>query len=153
MDHIRTKVKKGDNCLRSVFLNSDQTQQDRMIAFDKMRTLKLRCVVSTDLMSRGVDLPDVQIVINLDLPQTKSSGNWPELVHRIGRAGRFGSEALAINFIQPEELESSAKLQQFQTKSLDELTNLVISQLKGNPHQAYKGQQDTSRVENRLAKE
>ena len=59
VDHIRTKVKKDSKCLRSVFLNAEQTQQDRMIAFDKMRTLKLRCFVSTDLMSRGVDLPDV----------------------------------------------------------------------------------------------
>ena len=98
-----------------------------MIAFDKMRTLKLRCVVSTDLMSRGVDLPDVQIVINIDLPQTKSSGNWPELVHRIGRAGRFGSEALAINFVKSDELKNSARLQEFEGKSLDYLSALVES--------------------------
>ena len=43
-----------------------------MIAFEKMRVLKLRCVISTDLMSRGVDLPDVQIVINLDLPSARA---------------------------------------------------------------------------------
>ena len=96
-----------------------------MIAFDKMRTLKFRCVVSTDLMSRGIDLPDVQIVINIDLPQTKHSGNWPELIHRIGRAGRFGSKALAINFVKKEDFQQSERLQQFENKSLDELTTLV----------------------------
>ena len=82
-----------------------------MIAFDKMRTLKLKCVVATDLISRGVDLPDVQVVINLVLPSTASRKKtnvlktntfewWHDLVHRIGRAGRFGqTKALAINLV------------------------------------------------------
>ena len=68
MDHIRAKVRIGSRQLKAVYLNAEQTQQERMIAFEKMRVLKLRCIISTDLMSRGVDLPDVQIVVNLDLP-------------------------------------------------------------------------------------
>ena len=96
-----------------------------MIAFEKMRVLKLRCVISTDLMSRGVDLPDVQIVINLDLPMHRAKdamggkgAGWPELVHRIGRAGRFGSKALAINFVGEEDLKGE-NLTNFQQKSVD----------------------------------
>lgn len=79
----------------------------------------MRCIVSTDLMSRGVDLPDVQIVINFDLPATRinSAGKngragscWADLVHRIGRAGRFGSKALAINFVSETDMESTSEL-------------------------------------------
>ena len=53
MDHIRAKVRSGKKQLKAVYLNAEQTQQERMIAFEKMRVLKLRCVISTDLMSRA----------------------------------------------------------------------------------------------------
>ena len=96
-----------------MFLNAEQSQAERILAFEKMRVLKLRCIVSTDLMSRGVDLPDVQVVINFDLPLGRGGGagagkvgvSWADLVHRIGRAGRFGSKAMAINFIDAEHGE------------------------------------------------
>jgi ATP-dependent RNA helicase DDX6/DHH1 len=78
----------------SVYLNSEQTQEERIAAFDKMRALKLKTVIATDLLARGVDLPDVRLVINMDIPTT-----WEELVHRIGRAGRFGTPGLAFNLI------------------------------------------------------
>jgi superfamily II DNA/RNA helicase len=77
----------------SVYLNSEQTQEERIAAFDKMRALQLKVVIATNLLARGVDLPDVRLVINLDVPVT-----WEELVHRVGRAGRFGSAGLAFNF-------------------------------------------------------
>ena len=62
----------------------------------------------------------------------KGSGGagWPELVHRIGRAGRFGSKALAINFVQENDIatqsdEISTGVKAFQTKSVEELVTLV----------------------------
>ena len=100
--------------------------------------LKLRCVVSTDLLSRGVDLPDVQVVINLDLPigrqgaspEVAKAHRWAELVHRIGRAGRFGSEALAINFVSEGDLRAfPEQLAQIPELSIEELTGLVTAQL------------------------
>lgn len=59
VDHLRAKVREGKHLLKAVFLNAEQSQSERILAFEKMRVLKLRCIVSTDLMSRGVDLPDV----------------------------------------------------------------------------------------------
>ena len=129
-----------------------------MMAFEKMRMLKLRCVISTDLMSRGVDLPDVQIVVNLDLPQhrskdVKGSGGvgWPKLVHRIGRAGRFGSKAMAINFVQDSDLtiqsnETSTGIATFPTKSIEELVALVKSQINQNQSLKSDVNQSQSRV-------
>ena len=100
-----------------------------------MRVLKLRCIVSTDLMSRGVDLPDVQVVINFDLPSMNRNNSrdagiaWPDLIHRIGRAGRFGSKAMAINFIS-EDISSDSRLSQFKEFTVDELASKVSKQLQ-----------------------
>jgi len=51
-----------------VLLNAEQSQQERVITFDKMRLLKINCIVATDLIARGVDFPDVQLVVNFDVP-------------------------------------------------------------------------------------
>ena len=67
--------------------------------------LKIRCIIATDLIARGVDLPDVQIVINFDVPPLEQ-----ELIHRIGRSGRFGASGLAINFVTTEH---NKKLDEF----------------------------------------
>ena len=100
--------------LRSVFLNSEQSQQERIITFDKMRLLKIHCIVATDLIARGVDLPDVQLVINFDVPPLEQ-----ELIHRIGRAGRFGASGLALNFVTQEDKKSKT-LGSFPTLSIGE---------------------------------
>ena len=122
-----------------------------MIAFEKMRVLKLRCVISTDLMSRGVDLPDVQIVINLDLPSARAKdakggkgAGWPELVHRIGRAGRFGSKATAINFVDGEDLKNE-HISAFVQKSAEELTTVIKTQIGQVTEEEAKAE-DNSRV-------
>ena len=51
-----------------------------------MRLMKLNLILASDLLSRGVDLPDVKLVINFDMPLTLA-----EFFHRIGRSGRFGA--------------------------------------------------------------
>jgi len=50
-----------------------------------MRLMQIKVILSTDLLSRGIDLPDVKTVINFDMPSIED-----ELRHRIGRSGRFG---------------------------------------------------------------
>ena len=89
-------------------------------------------------MSRGVDLPDVQVVINFDLPSMNRNNSrdagiaWPDLIHRIGRAGRFGSKAMAINFIS-EDISSDSRLSQFKEFTVDELASKVSKQLQFTP--------------------
>ena len=83
----------------AVFIHGEQSQHDRMKAFEKMRLMKLNLVISTDLLARGVDLPEVRYVINYDMPLTHA-----EFLHRIGRSGRFGAEGVAVCFIQETDL-------------------------------------------------
>lgn len=92
--------------------------------------MQLRCVVSTDLMARGVDLPNVRVVINFDLPQISSQRTssseiaWAQLVHRIGRAGRFGSKGLAINLCSEADIDL-AKISSFEEANHEQLIDRV----------------------------
>lgn len=63
-----------------------------------------RILVATDLVGRGIDIERVNIVINYDMPQTSDIyGNGADTyLHRVGRAGRFGTKGLAISFVASE---------------------------------------------------
>ncbi|KRH92743.1 ATP-dependent RNA helicase, partial [Pseudoloma neurophilia] len=59
----------------------------------------VKLLVTTDLSTRGIDVPDLNLVINFDMPYSIES-----YIHRIGRAGRFGTEGLSITFISEDEI-------------------------------------------------
>lgn len=74
-------------------IHGDRSQEDRDIALDGFRKGLIPILVATDVASRGLDIPDVQYVINYDLPS-----NIEDYVHRIGRTGRAGNEGHAISY-------------------------------------------------------
>jgi len=76
----------------------------RMAAMESVRTFKVRVIVSTDVMARGVDFDRVNLVVNVDLPSDSAT-----YVHRVGRTGRFGSRGIAVALVSQAEL---VKLQQ-----------------------------------------
>lgn len=78
-------------------LMGSQNQIKRLEILKKFREFKCRILITTDLMSRGIDIENINLVINLDIPDT-----GPCYLHRIGRAGRYGSYGLAITFIYSE---------------------------------------------------
>ncbi|CDW91641.1 atp-dependent rna helicase [Stylonychia lemnae] len=90
---IRSKLN-----LTTVFFHGDQSQEDRLKAFEKMRLMEIKVILSTDLLSRGIDLPDVKTVINFDMPL-----NEAEFRHRIGRSGRFGRAGMCVSIISETE--------------------------------------------------
>jgi translation initiation factor 4A len=73
-------------------------QQDRNQIMEQFRTGTVRILVTTDLLARGIDVYQVGVVINFDLPKRRE-----EYIHRIGRSGRFGRRGLAINLITKDE--------------------------------------------------
>ena len=78
-------------------IHSDKSQGQRKRALDNFRRGKTSILVATDVLARGIDVPDVNHVINFDLP------DMPEdYVHRIGRTGRAGEEGFAISFVTSE---------------------------------------------------
>ncbi len=81
-------------------LSGDLPQTERMEAMDAVRNFRLRVIVSTDVMARGVDLDRVNLVANLDLPPDAAT-----YVHRVGRTGRFGSKGVAVALVTQWELQ------------------------------------------------
>jgi|EP00927_Polykrikos_kofoidii_P012349 ATP-dependent RNA helicase DBP3 len=82
---------------KSVALQGDMTQEKRTKALDDFKSSKLTPLIATDVASRGLDVKDVQLVINYTFPLTIE-----DYVHRIGRTGRAGKSGLAICFFCPE---------------------------------------------------
>ena len=62
--------------------------------------MQIKLIMSTDLLSRGIDLPDVRFVVNFDMPLSEA-----EYFHRIGRTGRFGKNGIAVSFITERDLK------------------------------------------------
>ncbi|KAI2661613.1 putative ATP-dependent RNA helicase DDX20 [Labeo rohita] len=79
--------------LPAVCISGGLSQDQRLEAMWKLRQYQCRVLISTDLTSRGIDAEKVNLVINLDVPQ-----DWETYMHRIGRAGRFGTLGVAVTY-------------------------------------------------------
>jgi len=81
-----------------VFLSNKTDVKERQDIVSEFRDLQLRCVVTTDLVARGIDISSVNIVISLDFPHDPET-----FLHRIGRTGRFGSDGISLTFYSRRE--------------------------------------------------
>mmetsp|Transcript_93354 Transcript_93354/g.194793 ORF Transcript_93354/g.194793 Transcript_93354/m.194793 type:complete len:418 (+) Transcript_93354:115-1368(+) len=82
----------------SIAIHSGLNQEDRIARYKEFKDFKKRIMVSTDLFGRGIDIERVNIVINYDMPEDSDS-----YLHRVGRAGRFGTKGLALTFLSSSE--------------------------------------------------
>lgn len=78
-----------------ISIHSGLNQQDRIHNYDLFKANGSRLLIATDLFGRGIDIERVNLVINYDFPQSRDI-----YLHRVGRAGRFGTKGLAINFVK-----------------------------------------------------
>lgn len=91
----------------SICVHSDMPQARRLELFKSFKDYKFRILVSTNLFGRGVDIERVNIVINYDMPSDSD-----EYLHRVGRAGRFGTKGLSITFVStPSEEDIMQEIQ------------------------------------------
>ena len=91
------------------------TRADRMNEFRKGST---RVMISTDLLSRGIDVQQVSSVINYDIPSLASKETY---VHRIGRSGRFGRKGTAISLVTPMEFRNLKHISEIYRFAMEEL--------------------------------
>merc|ERR1712170_252427 len=82
----------------AVCIHSSMKQEQRIKVYEEFKAFKSRILVATDLMGRGIDIERVNIVINYDMPDSADT-----YLHRVGRAGRFGTKGLAITFLSADE--------------------------------------------------
>jgi ATP-dependent RNA helicase RhlE len=96
-DLVRTILdKKG---LRVAVMHADRTQQQRDSALERFREGKVDVLVATDIIARGIDISDIDHVVNYDVPE-----NPEDYVHRIGRTGRAGASGYALTLVGPDEI-------------------------------------------------
>lgn len=89
-------------------IHSDRSQNQRKRALDKFAKGEVNIITATDVLARGIDVEDVDYVINYDVPTQPE-----DYIHRIGRTGRAGSQGFAVTFVTPEtegELRDIEKL-------------------------------------------
>ena len=98
-DILKTFLEKDYNILT---INSSMSKYDRADIIRKFKQGAYKCLISTDLLSRGIDIQQLSLVINYDLPR---SNNIESYIHRIGRTGRYGKAGYAINLVTKYEID------------------------------------------------
>jgi len=105
----------------AICIHSGMTQEERIKRFKSFKEFNKRILVSTDLFGRGIDVERVNIVINYDFPDQSD-----QYLHRVGRAGRFGTKGLAISFVSsPTDAEELAKVQARFEVNIQELPDQI----------------------------
>lgn len=101
------------------FIHGDMDQEERTRIVKEFRAGTYRILISTDILSRGIDVQQVSLVINYDVPEgAEGRDNY---IHRIGRSGRYGRKGVAINFVTERD--------ETQMNIIDEYYNLGVSEL------------------------
>ncbi len=117
---IETLDKLSDTMTRNGFavstLHNEMQEQDRDKVMRDFRTGSTRVLISTDLVSKGKDVVQVNLIINYDLPDKLEN-----YIQRIGRSGIFGRKRASITFVIKEENEKLIQLQKYYKTTLDEL--------------------------------
>lgn len=115
MRHSADRVNKRlfKSKIPSAAIHSDKTQNQRTRALEGFRRGDIRVLVATDIASRGIDVPDVSCVINMELPLETES-----YVHRIGRTARAGESGAAISFATSSERNQLKAVERFIKKTI-----------------------------------
>merc|ERR1711963_1359029 len=96
VDLLADELTKRDFTIST--MHAELNQQERDLVMREFRSGSPRVLISTDLLARGIDVQQVSLVINYDLP-----ANRENYIHRIGRGGRFGRKGVAINFVTDDD--------------------------------------------------
>jgi len=114
VDWLAEKLKENNFTVSAV--HGDMSQSDREEIMSEFRAGSTRILISTDIWGRGIDVQQVNLVLNYDLPTNREL-----YIHRIGRSGRFGRKGVAINFVKDDEAVLLKDIEQFYATQISEL--------------------------------
>lgn len=97
-------------------MHGDMSPGDREQVLKEFRNGTTRVLITTDLLARGIDVQQVSLVINYDLPTS-----FENYIHRIGRSGRLGKKGVAINFVTDEDTRVLRELEAFYHTQIEEM--------------------------------
>ena len=118
-DILSNKLVNDDFTVSCIHGDMNQSLRDQIIK--EFRDGESRVLITTDLLSRGIDIQQISIVINYDIP--KEIENY---IHRIGRSGRYGRKGVAINFITNYDLDKIKHIEKYYATEIVELSNTDI---------------------------
>mmetsp|Transcript_44150 Transcript_44150/g.137497 ORF Transcript_44150/g.137497 Transcript_44150/m.137497 type:complete len:392 (+) Transcript_44150:109-1284(+) len=114
VDFLADQLTKRDFTISTMHAELDQKERD--LVMREFRSGSSRVLISTDLLARGIDVQQVSLVINYDLPQ-----NMENYLHRIGRSGRFGRKGVAINFVTNQDVRTMKEIERFYHTQIEEM--------------------------------
>lgn len=147
----KLKVKEATKALRAMKMNvgemhSDLDQAQRDEVMHDFKIGKIDILVATDIVARGIDIDDIRLIINYDVPHDSE-----DYVHRIGRTARADKDGVAITFVNEREQGSFAQIEKFLEKSIHKLTvpqelgeapiydSKNARNIRGNSHSKFSG--------------
>lgn len=114
VDWLATKMIEANFTVSSMHADMDQKQRDSIMK--AFRSGQSRVLITTDVWARGIDVQQVSLVINYDLPNNREL-----YIHRIGRSGRFGRKGVAINFVKNDDIRILRDIEQYYSTQIDEM--------------------------------
>ncbi len=121
VEWLEQNLKQNNFPITVIHSNMNQTERDTVVK--DFRDGKTRLLLTTDLLSRGIDIPQVNMVINYDLPLSKET-----YVHRIGRCGRFDKKGVAITMVKmgdPTDVKTFNKMKHFYKMDIKEMPESI----------------------------
>ena len=117
--------KLTENNFSNAYIHGDMTLDQRKDIMIRFRTGEIRMLISTDLLCRGIDVQQVSLVINYEVPYRIEN-----YIHRIGRSGRFGRKGIAINFANDREFKMIKDIERYYSTSVEEFPKDVSTIFK-----------------------
>jgi len=114
VDFLADQMSKRDFTVSTMHAEMDQKERD--LVMREFRSGSSRVLISTDLLARGIDVQQVSLVINFDLPS-----NLENYLHRIGRSGRFGRKGVAINFVTNNDVRVMKDIEKYYHTQIEEM--------------------------------
>jgi len=114
VDYLKEELEKRDFTISTMHAELDQNERDLIMR--EFRSGSSRVLISTDLLARGIDVQQVSLVVNYDMPS-----NLENYLHRIGRSGRFGRKGVAINMVSDKDVRAMKDIEKYYHTQIEEM--------------------------------
>jgi len=132
---LKAKMAEAGHTISLLHGGTDMSPQERDKVIDDYRDARTKVLITTNVLARGIDILQVMLVINYDLPlDGENRPDFETYLHRIGRSGRFGRKGIAINFVYDAETRRQLKtfeeffkkpIENFSSDKIDELQSML----------------------------
>lgn len=114
VEHLAHAMEKDGHSVHCIHSSMDKAHRQEVL--DKFRSGGIRVLISSDVTARGIDVQQVGVVVNFDIPR-----NVHTYLHRIGRSGRWGRKGCAINLVTRRDIQDMRQIEQFYSITIQEL--------------------------------